>query len=411
VLALNTDDGSNDYAAVSSVSGFPSGDFSFETTFTMQAAGHDQVLVSYATSANDNEFMMMWTTDDKLKVFVANSSIDLLLSADLDDGNQHTVSVTWDQSTGELRAYVDGVFEDSETIAQGSSLQSGGTLMFGEEQDSLGGGFDSSQVFEGTIAEARLFSDIRTAQEIADHYDSRLADPSGEPDLVSNWQMNAGGAGIVDEAGSNDLTLFNDAALEDGAGGIIPAGTVVADVSSVVDAESGDTFTFSLTDDAGGQYAIDAGSGEISLVGDHETSSVDSETVTVQVTDAGGNAYAETIGIAVGTGGEDSITGGSGTDIVYGGAGSDILIFSEGGGTDTAYGGAGGGWTDAITLEDAAGGSNLGTYGVDWTLTLDTGSIDSVNDDSIDLSDDAAGTITLQDGSQIQFFDIERVEF
>ncbi len=126
----------------------------------MPASSHDQVLVSYATSADDNELMLMWTTDSKLKAFVDGSSIDLFPSTNLDDGNEHTVSVTWDQSSGQFLAYIDGTLEDSETIAQGVTLYSGGTLMFGQEQDSVGGSFVSSQRFEGQITEARLFNDI-----------------------------------------------------------------------------------------------------------------------------------------------------------------------------------------------------------------------------------------------------------
>ena len=39
--------------------------------------------------------------------------------------------------------------------------------------------------------------------------------------------------------------------------------------------------------------------------------------------------------------------------------------FSFRGGTDTINGGAAGGWTDTIQVQDASGGSNLDTYGVD----------------------------------------------
>ena len=80
-------------------------------------------------------------------------------------------------------------------------------------------------------------------------------------------------------------------------------------------------------------------------------------------------------------------------------------------GNDTIYGGAGGGWTDTIQLQDELGGSDLGVYGTDWTVALTEGTIEETNADNLLLSDDADGTITLEDGSSIDFTDIERIEW
>ncbi|MGB7346548.1 MAG: LamG-like jellyroll fold domain-containing protein, partial [Pirellulaceae bacterium] len=60
-------------------------------------------------------------------------------------------------------------------------------------------------------------------------------------------------------------------------------------------------FTFSLTDDAGGRFAIDSSTGEITVADgsllDYETAT--SHNVTVEVTDAAGNTYSEAMSIAV----------------------------------------------------------------------------------------------------------------
>ena len=48
---------------------------------------------------------------------------------------------------------------------------------------------------------------------------------------------------------------------------------------------------------------------------------------------------------------------------------------------------------------------------MDWTLPVDQGLIQSQYANSITLTDDADGTITLQDGSTVDFFDIERIDF
>ena len=61
------------------------------------------------------------------------------------------------------------------------------------------------------------------------------------------------------------------------------------------------SYTFSLTDDAGGRFAIDASTGEITVADgsllDYESNT--SHNVTVQVTDAAGNSYTESMAIVI----------------------------------------------------------------------------------------------------------------
>ena len=130
------------------------------------------------------------------------------------------------------------------------------------------------------------------------------------------------------------------------AGGVevIAAGSVVGSVSEVIDADNGDSHTFSLSDDAGGLFAIDSNSGEITLVANHDVSTGLVDSVDVQVTDSAGYSYTETIGINFGTNADDVQTGTAGTDIIYGFEGSDTI--SGGDGDDVIYGDAEGGTSD-----------------------------------------------------------------
>ncbi len=69
-------------------------------------------------------------------------------------------------------------------------------------------------------------------------------------------------------------------------------------------------------------------------------------------------------------------------------------------------GGAGSAWTDTIDLD------NPGDFETDWTIDLDPGSsIENETANSLDLSDDASGTINLSDGSEISFENIERFDW
>jgi Ca2+-binding RTX toxin-like protein len=110
--------------------------------------------------------------------------------------------------------------------------------------------------------------------------------------------------------------------------------------------------------------------------------------------------------------GDDILIGRAGADILNGGEGSDTFIYYLGDGNDVIKGGAnvsGTSWTDTIDLHGTT--ASLGTYGVDWTVTVDSGAITSADNTNhvLTLSADASGSIHMQDGAVINFSEIERI--
>jgi Ca2+-binding RTX toxin-like protein len=108
-----------------------------------------------------------------------------------------------------------------------------------------------------------------------------------------------------------------------------------------------------------------------------------------------------------GTSYDDTIVGGTADETMIGGDGDDLFIYAEDGGSDTIDGGAG--WTDTIDLSGALGDDAV--YGQDWTLTVTEGEVVSEDAESITLSDDASGFITLDNGETIDFSNIEQIGF
>ncbi|MDC0148792.1 hypothetical protein OAI11_00365 [Rhodospirillales bacterium] len=49
--------------------------------------------------------------------------------------------------------------------------------------------------------------------------------------------------------------------------------------------------------------------------------------------------------------------------------------------------------------------------GENWSLDLDEGSVVEQADGYVALTSDASGTLTLENGEQIQFEDIERIDW
>ena len=106
--------------------------------------------------------------------------------------------------------------------------------------------------------------------------------------------------------------------------------------------------------------------------------------------------------------GSDTITGGAGNDLLKGDSGNDTFIFDANSGTDTVEGGSGSNWIQLNNADEAPGGAGSGS----WTLvTSDSYTIDSGAKTLTFDDNDAEGTITMDDGSVINFEDIEKIEW
>ncbi|MBF0605773.1 MAG: calcium-binding protein [Nitrospirae bacterium] len=111
--------------------------------------------------------------------------------------------------------------------------------------------------------------------------------------------------------------------------------------------------------------------------------------------------------------GNDVFLGGAGDDIMTGGDGDDLFIFGHGGGLDYVDGGSGDGWLDSIQLGDVSGGpAESIEHAGDWTLDSDNAFTMNADQNQIDFNDpNASGTITLDDGSIIEFHNIDHIQW
>nr|CRH08299.1 protein of unknown function [Candidatus Magnetococcus massalia] len=113
--------------------------------------------------------------------------------------------------------------------------------------------------------------------------------------------------------------------------------------------------------------------------------------------------------------GNDVIEGGAGDDMLSGGAGDDLFIFGMNEGSDFISGGSE--YTDVIRMDGMTDDPNINVDGINnWTIeTDDAYTIESVQQDGEDLHSmvfedgDASGSITLEDGSEISFDDIDQI--
>lgn len=173
-----------------------------------------------------------------------------------------------------------------------------------------------------------------------------------------------------------DIALSNSTIAENSANG-----TVVGALSAA-DPDAGETFTFTLLDDAGGRFAILGA--DIVVAGSLDFESATSHQITVRVTDASGAFYDEIFTINVtdvagalivgdnnvntlvgtpegdtiqGLGGDDRLTGGGGNDLIDGGAGFDRAAYTDA--------------TGAITANLAAGTVSGAGIGIDTLQSIE----------------------------------------
>ncbi len=168
-----------------------------------------------------------------------------------------------------------------------------------------------------------------------------------------------------------------------------PIGTVVGTVTGY-DQDAGATLTYSLAGNAGGRFAINPTTGQLTVANpsmlDYESAT--SHAITVRVTDQGGLTFDQAFTINVtnvtgvtlvgtepsqnphfpggddtltgtgegdtlsGLGGNDTLNGLAGSDLLYGGTGNDSYVFNRGDGADTVYDNCSGYWES-----DGYGGS------------------------------------------------------
>ncbi len=140
-----------------------SSDLWLKTSDTTKEAG----IVSYAASTGADEFQLR--DPRALKVYIKGTRVDT--GVVLNDGIWHHVAVTWTSTGGLVKVYKDGAlaYTNAIPVQDGASITGGGALVLGQEQDSVGGGFDPTQAFLGQLDDVALYPSALTAARVTVH--------------------------------------------------------------------------------------------------------------------------------------------------------------------------------------------------------------------------------------------------
>ncbi|KXJ27925.1 Neuronal pentraxin-2 [Exaiptasia diaphana] len=140
-----------------------------------------RTMISYAVPGTDNEILL--DNPESLLFWIGSSQWETKVSTN--DGNWHHICATWDNSYGQTELYQDGVRRARGMyLKKGYETKASGSLIIGQEQDRVGGGFVESQSYVGEMTEINIWNRVLWEIEIAEMSKTCTSDAPGK---VLTW--------------------------------------------------------------------------------------------------------------------------------------------------------------------------------------------------------------------------------
>ncbi|MCG9964887.1 VCBS domain-containing protein [Shewanella cutis] len=178
-------------------------DFAIEMTVVggsqVAVQGHNgPTLVSYAIPGDLNA-MYIWRPEN-LQFHIGGQNYDTGVDISHDTGS-HRYGFVWNGAAGTFDVLRDGqVLKHLDNLPKGASLTGGGVMAFGNDQDSLGGGFQAGDAWHGQLFSTTMATGGVTAAEMTQH---ALRDLATGSDLILDVQ--AQGPRVVDMTGHHTM--------------------------------------------------------------------------------------------------------------------------------------------------------------------------------------------------------------
>ncbi|KAF3846631.1 hypothetical protein F7725_003709, partial [Dissostichus mawsoni] len=122
---------------------------------------------SYAVPGQANELVLIEWGNNAMEILINDKACVAKLPFIINDGKWHHICVTWTTRDGVWEAFQDGVKRGSgENLAPYHPIKPHGLLILGQEQDTLGGGYDATQAFVGDLANFHIWDRKLSVGEI-----------------------------------------------------------------------------------------------------------------------------------------------------------------------------------------------------------------------------------------------------
>ncbi|XP_030645621.1 pentraxin-4 [Chanos chanos] len=128
-------------------------------------------LLSYATEDNDNKLVLYGRNSSiqgSMDFVIGDPAYRELSIGNILDGRWHHICVIWSSIEGRFWHYTDRrLTSTGSKFQKGYEIPSGGFMVLGQEQDTVGGGFDIAEAFVGRLAGFALWSRVLTPGEVS----------------------------------------------------------------------------------------------------------------------------------------------------------------------------------------------------------------------------------------------------
>lgn len=204
------DPSANDAIEVKPANGFPRSELTASFWMKSTDTTRSGTTISYAGGGHDNEFLLF--DHRAFTITVDQNAGSGATGVSANDGEWHHIAVTWRNTDGQTKLFKDGIVAWSGTVGVGRIIDDGGTLCFGQDQDSASGGaYQSSQAFVGLMDDARIYNRALSEDEVKGLYS---AVPGGVAiydsdniEITDNLvQGNFGPGVLVDDSDSADIS-------------------------------------------------------------------------------------------------------------------------------------------------------------------------------------------------------------
>ncbi|XP_026572121.1 serum amyloid P-component-like [Pseudonaja textilis] len=119
---------------------------------------------SYATAASDNDIIVHRASPTEYEFYLGRSKVAFKTPAST-CGWEH-VCVAWESSTGIVELWLNGVLLPRKGIGKGYAVSPNASIVLGQDQDTMGGGFDSTESLVGELTDLYFFERVLTPQEV-----------------------------------------------------------------------------------------------------------------------------------------------------------------------------------------------------------------------------------------------------
>ncbi|KAM4692259.1 neuronal pentraxin-1 [Rhinophrynus dorsalis] len=111
---------------------------------------------SYAVPGQANELVLIEWGNNPMEILINDKVAKLPFV--INDGKWHHICIAWTTRDGVWEAYQDGILRgNGENLAPYHPIKYQGVLVLGQEQDTVGGGFDATQAFVGELAHFNIW--------------------------------------------------------------------------------------------------------------------------------------------------------------------------------------------------------------------------------------------------------------